>query len=250
MSLTHLAGIRAVVFDAVGTLLEPDPKPAVAYSEIGARHGSRLPLAVIASGFREAFDAQEQFDIARLLVTDETREHARWRAIVGSVLHDVVDRDACFQELWQHFACSTNWKLAPGVGQLLTNLREHQLKLAVASNFDGRLRSVLGGFPEGRLLHDIVISSEVGWRKPAPEFFAALCRRLECEPGEILFIGDSWANDYEGARQAGLQPLLLDPFGKHADEECRRIEDLAELLGVQKRTSETNSRRITAFGKR
>jgi putative hydrolase of the HAD superfamily len=230
MSLNHLDGIRAVVFDAVGTILEPDPKPAVVYSEIGGRHGSRLTDAVIATGFREAFDAQEQRDLTRHLATDETRELARWRAIVGSVLHDVADSETCFRELWEHFAASTNWKLIPGAGELLAALRKRDLKLAVASNFDGRLRSVLAGFPESRLLHDIVISSEVGWRKPAAEFFAALCRRLAYEPSEILFVGDNRGNDYDGARKAGLRALLLDPTAQYAQSDCRRIEKLADLL--------------------
>ena len=230
MSLTHLDGIRAVAFDAVGTLLEPDPKPALVYSEVGKRHGTGLSLAAIASGFREAFDAQEHCDVLSRLATDETRERTRWREIVGSVLHDVSDCEACFKELWQHFASSSNWKLAPGTGELLTTLRERKLKLAVASNFDARLHSVLAGFPECRWLHDVVISSEVGWRKPAPEFFAALCRRMECNPSEILFVGDNRTNDYDGAREAGLQALLLDPTGKYVKTDCRRILILGEML--------------------
>lgn len=235
MSFNHLDGIRAVVFDAVGTLLEPDPKPAVVYLDVGQRHGTKLPLEVIASGFREAFDAQEQLDVAHLLVTNEIRERARWRAIVGSVLHDVADHDACFQQLWQHFACPANWKLTPGTSELLATLRDRKLKVAVASNFDARLRTVLAGFPENRLLQDIVISSEVGWRKPAAEFFDVLCRRMECDPGEILFVGDNRANDYDGPAKAGLKALLLDAAGRHAKWDCRRIENLAELVQTYKR---------------
>ena len=230
-SCNHLDGIRAVVFDAVGTLLEPDPKPAVVYSEIGKRHGSKLPLAVVTSGFREAFDAQERHDVTLSQVTDETRELARWRAIVGSVLHDLDNREACFHDLWRHFARPASWRLVSGAAALFASFRELNLKIAVASNFDGRLRSVLAGFPESRLLHDIVISSEVGWRKPAPEFFAELCRRLASNPDQILFVGDSRGNDYEAPRRAGLRALLLDPAGRHAQSNCRRIEKLAELLG-------------------
>jgi putative hydrolase of the HAD superfamily len=231
MSLIHLDAIRAVVFDAVGTLIEPDPKPASVYFEIGSRHGSKLTLPAIATGFRAAFAAEEFRDSANSLATDEVRERARWRAIVSTVLHDIGDANACFLELWQHFASSRNWKLAPGAGALLAELRERELKLAVASNFDSRLRSVLAGFPESRLLHDVVISSEVGWRKPAAGFFTALCRRVNCDASEILFVGDSRDNDYDGARQAGMRALLLDPASRPANGECRRIANLAELLG-------------------
>ena len=230
MSHIHLDGIRVVAFDAVGTLIEPDPKPASVYFEIGSRQGSTLGLRAIGTGFREAFAAEELRDLANNLATDEVRERARWRAIVGTVLHDIGDADACFLELWQHFACATNWRLAPGAGALLAELRERGLKVAIASNFDSRLRSVLTCFPESRLLHDVVISSEVGWRKPAAGFFAALCRRLECDASEILFVGDSRYNDYDGARQAGMRALLLDPANLQTNGDCRRIANLADLL--------------------
>jgi putative hydrolase of the HAD superfamily len=230
MSTPLLDGIRAVAFDAVGTLIDPDPRPSAVYYEIGGRHGSRLPLSFISSAFREAFEFQERHDQSLLLATDEARERERWRAIVGSVLHDVLDREACFQELWQHFGQSANWKLAPGVADLFEALRARGLKLAVASNFDARLRPVLEGFAESRHVDQVVISSEVGWKKPAPQFFTELARRMECEPGEILFVGDHVDNDYEGARAAGLRGVLLDPANNQADPHSRGIVQLGELL--------------------
>jgi putative hydrolase of the HAD superfamily len=90
---------------------------------------------------------------------------------------------------------------------------------------------VLCGFAEYRLLDDLIISSEVGWRKPAPKFFEAVCQRLACEPGQILFIGDSIENDYAGARSAGMRALLIDAAGRHVQSDVRRIGSLAELVG-------------------
>jgi putative hydrolase of the HAD superfamily len=144
----------------------------------------------------------------------------------------VVDREACFQELWRHFGQAAHWKLAMGVAELFENLRARGLKLAVASNFDARLRPVLVGFAESRHLNQIVISSEVGWKKPAPQFFHALARRLQCEPGEVLFVGDHVDNDYEGAVAAGMRSVLFDPSRKRVGSIDRRIDKLGDLLGV------------------
>jgi putative hydrolase of the HAD superfamily len=230
MTTSFLNGIRAVAFDAVGTLIDPDPHPSTVYFEIGGRHGSRLPLSFISSAFREAFEFQERHDQSLLLATNEARELERWRAIVGSVLHDVADREACFQELWRHFGQATNWKLAPGVRELFENLRARGLKLAVASNFDGRLRPVLEGFAESRHVDQVVISSEVGWKKPAQQFFEELARRLQCEPGQILFVGDHLDNDYEGSQAVGMRSLLLDPNGSYRGSAVRRVETFSELF--------------------
>ncbi len=102
--------------------------------------------------------------------------------------------------------------------------------MGVASNFDARLHAVLGGFPElsparGR----VVVSSQLGWRKPAEAFFGAVASAAGRPPHEILYVGDDAANDYDGARASGLAAVLLDPRGR-----CKnavRIERLAELSG-------------------
>jgi putative hydrolase of the HAD superfamily len=56
----------------------------------------------------------------------------------------------------------------------------------------------------------LLISSEVGWRKPHPEFYRSVSRALELEPREIVWIGDSPAHDLIGPREAGFQAILLD----------------------------------------
>src|SRR5690606_20106058 len=61
----HLPGvtrperIRAVAFDAVGTLIHPDPPVAAIYEEISRRHGSRLTRDDVARRFRDAFAIAE-----------------------------------------------------------------------------------------------------------------------------------------------------------------------------------------------
>ena len=56
--------MRAVVFDAVGTLLHPDPAAAEVYVEIGLRFGSQLDLESVRRAFRKAFLRQEELNCA------------------------------------------------------------------------------------------------------------------------------------------------------------------------------------------
>src|SRR6478736_3784360 len=102
----------------------------------------------------------------------------------------------------------------PEAAPVIDSLGRRGFILGIGSNYDARLRTVLDGFPAlARLEERMVISSEVGYRKPAREFFRAVVRRAGCEAGEILFVGDDRANDYEGATAAGLQALLLGGTG-------------------------------------
>ena len=91
-------GIRAVVFDAVGTLLTPEPSAAEVYAEVGRRFGSRLDLPAIRARFRAAFAQEDERDRAASWRTDPAREERRWRAIVAHTLPDVGDRTDHLQE--------------------------------------------------------------------------------------------------------------------------------------------------------
>ncbi|HEX5269257.1 MAG TPA: HAD-IA family hydrolase [Gemmataceae bacterium] len=206
--------VRAVFFDAVGTLIHPDPPAAAVYAAVARSLGSRLTETEIAVRFRAAFAHEEGFDLANGLRTSEERERRRWRHIVAEVLHDVCDGERCFAELFAHFARPDAWRCDPHAAALLAELDRRGLVLGLASNYDARLRSVAAGLPELRPLRHMVISSEVGWRKPAPEFFAALGARTGLEPGAMLFVGDDPVNDYQGATAAGLRAVLIDRFAK------------------------------------
>ncbi|HKI35782.1 MAG TPA: HAD-IA family hydrolase [Gemmataceae bacterium] len=205
--------VRAVFFDAVGTLIHPEPAAAVVYTAVGQSLGSRLTTAEVAARFRIAFARQEALDLAHGLRTSEERERQRWRHVVAEVLDDVCDPARCFEELFAHFGRPQAWRCDPEAAALLLQLERQSYLLGMASNYDARLHGVAAGMPELRPLRHIVISSEVGWRKPAPQFFGALCARVDLNPAEILFIGDDRGNDYEGATAAGLRAVLVGVGG-------------------------------------
>lgn len=220
--------IGAVVFDAVGTLIHPEPSAVEVYEAVGRAHGSRITTEEIKARFRAAFAIEEAFDRERYgLRTSESREVERWRNIVAHVLSDVDNRSACFEELYQHFAKPKAWRCAPQADRILEDLAQQGLQLGLASNYDRRLHAVLAGLSELRRLKHIVISSEVGWRKPALPFFEIVCAHVGLPPGQVLFVGDDPINDYEGARTAGLGALLVDPLNRYPQRE--RIDGFAAL---------------------
>jgi putative hydrolase of the HAD superfamily len=198
-----------VFFDAVGTLLRPDPSVAVAYQRIGQKYGCDRPVDDLRRAFNVSFAAEEARDAAEGYRTDDGRERERWWAIVRAVLPEARDPEACFADLWDHFARPEHWRLEPATLEVLSHLTRQGLQVGLASNFDDRLLGIVQGLP---VLMDhldaVLVSSQVGWRKPAAEFYAALCEGFA--PHEVLMVGDDRVNDYEGARAAGLHAVLLD----------------------------------------
>jgi len=213
--------VRAVLLDAVGTLIAPDPPVREAYHAHGLRHGSRLSMEEVAGGFPAALAESGAPDGS----TDEEFELARWRAIVRRVFDDVADIEPLFGELWAHFAAPTSWRLTDGAQELCAELLSDGYVVGVASNFDARLRGVLQERLPGALLF---ISSELGWQKPQEPFFRAIETQLKLAPRELLLIGDDWENDVLGARRAGWQAIWLSDCAETAD--VPRVRSLRELL--------------------
>ncbi len=225
-----LRNIQAVIFDAVGTVIHPSPPAPAVYAEVARRFGSDLPVSVIRRRFIDAFREEEALDVSLGLRTSEQREIERWQRIVARTLGDVADPATCFDELFEHFSQPQAWQADPDALQTFEALAKLGYELGLASNYDRRLHRVAAGLPPLSLLKHVVISSEVGWRKPAREFFEILSERLGMPPNNILFVGDDFGNDYTGARDAGLQAVLIDRRDAHAEAEVVCIHRLNELL--------------------
>jgi len=112
----------------------------------------------------------------------------------------------------------------------LRALRAAGLKLVVASNWDVSLHEVLARTGLAGLVDGAVSSAEVGSAKPEGGLFArALALAGEAEPAAAWHVGDSPREDVEGARRAGLVPVLVARRGEAAPDGVRTIATLAEL---------------------
>jgi putative hydrolase of the HAD superfamily len=223
-------GIEGIVFDAVGTLIKPDPSVAAAYTATARRQGVELELEEVRTRFLVHFQCDEVHAEQGVLSTDEATERRRWRRIVSGVLPELTDPDRAFDELWDHFSSPASWRCFPDVAPALIALKQMGVSLCVGSNFDGRLRGVVQGLPELEpWLDSLVISSEVGYRKPHSEFFRAACDHLGLPPDRVLCVGDDVQNDVLGAIRAGLSGLLLDR-GAERPADLPHVANLTALV--------------------
>jgi putative hydrolase of the HAD superfamily len=230
------SGVRAVLFDAVGTLIRPEPPVPVAYEQIGRQFGSELSQTEIHSRFVRAFARQEQQDVTvHGLKTSESRERERWQQIVADVLDDVTDQAALFAALWEHFADARHWRLFDDAAQWLTKRKQSAVPVGIASNFDARLEGIVASMPRLALLQPrLFLSTRLGWRKPHVNFFRGIEQQLGLAPSELLFVGDHPEHDARAAREAGWRAVLVCREGpshlQAGESPGDSIRDLAEFL--------------------
>ncbi len=228
--MKSLSDIRAVVFDAVHTLILPKQSPVITYLQIAARFGITMDAKALGKRLMEAYAHEEQIDLQTEGRASENRERQRWENIVAYCFAPYGKNESIFPILWDYYAQSEAWVLPPEINDLFVKLESLQMKLRIASNFDARLLTAVQDLPlPEQIKQNVLVSSLIGWRKPAFPFFQEVIRSVDCSPEHILFIGDDRVNDLHGAQQAGMKALLLDPEKKSLDIK-NRIDSLLDLL--------------------
>jgi len=207
--------LRAVLFDAAGTLFTSRVPVAAAYAAIAQRHGVRVDERALRDGFHRAFHGAAGLAFGPALAPAELRRRERewWRAVVMESfagLGTFDDFDAYFDELFAYFADPAHWVVFAGIAELLNELRARGLTLAVVSNFDHRLYGILAGLGLDGFFESITISSEAGFAKPSPEIFRAALRRHRLDPASTIHVGDSELLDAAGALAAGIAPVIVE----------------------------------------
>ena len=225
--------ILAVVFDAVGTVMYTDPSVAAAYRRAIAQHcGVDISEEVVNTTVRNSL---RQRSVVSDLRTDEAAEDEFWATLIRDFCPQSDGFQSCFDDLFAHFGDAQNWRCFPDVPSTMSRLRHAGLQLAVASNFDRRLNSVCDGLSELGCVRHRIISSVVGWRKPAPQFFEAVTKCLKLPPARILMVGDDLTNDVAGAQAAGLQVAWIcrdESLCAELPAGAVRISTLEELPGL------------------
>jgi len=148
----------------------------------------------------------------------------------------------------RHYHATENlWEYVPEfVPPALVELRRMGLKLVVVSNANGTLVRAFHRLGLAPLVDVMLDSHEVGIEKPDRRLFDTALERSGADRSTTIHVGDFYNIDVVGARNAGLQAILVDQAGLYADADCPCIASIAELPALvrprDKRQSAADSR--------
>jgi putative hydrolase of the HAD superfamily len=204
------AGVKAVLLDALGTLVELQP-PAPRLQRLLAQYGLEVSEERAAAGFAAEIayyldhhlEGSDRERLERL--RDRCAEEMR-RALELPDLDHATARRAMLEAL--------EFRPYPDVLPALGELRERGLTLVVASNWDCSLSDWLEPAGITELVHGVVTSAEVGAPKPHPRVFERALAIADVGPSEALHVGDKVDNDVEGAAAAGVRAVLVQREGE------------------------------------
>jgi putative hydrolase of the HAD superfamily len=217
--------LRAVLFDVDFTLARPGPELGPeGYVRAGERHGLLLEPTC--------------YEAARDAALVDLRRHPEfehddeiWFRFTERIVRGMGgDADAaydCAVEITRAWERHENFQLYDDVPGTLAALRSAGLRIGLVSN---SARDVREFARHHGLDVDAGISSfHHGRTKPHESIFRAVLELLGVEPAEALMVGDTIADDIEGALAVGMRAILLDRKGVNPDFDPR-IESLNELL--------------------
>ena len=224
--------LKAVLFDYGKTLVEFD------YPETELLVAMRDAVPLLGPGAPDAETAVSEvlLPLERELETlgeDEVDylqvyERAWRRAGVDApraVLYRVLDRE---QQVWD-----AHVRPLPDALPTLAGLRERGLRTAIASNAPfppEMMRRQMRRLGFLGAVDAVVLSAEVGRRKPAPELYRAGLQAVGVGPDEALYVGDRLSEDYDGPRRLGMRALLLSSSPPPGVEAISRLAELLERL--------------------
>ncbi len=223
---------RAVFFDVDFTLIHPGPTfDAEGYRTFCERHGLTVDTArfddAVAAASRELEVGQDATYRAEMFVRFGRR-------VIEAMGGRGDGLDACAQEIYDEWAVCRHFSLYADVKPALEQLHASGLRLGLISNTHRCLDTFQSHFDLDMLIAGAVSSSDHGYMKPHPSIFEAALRELGVVAADAMMVGDSLSHDVAGARDLGMQAVLLDRSGRERGEEpdVAVITSLVELPAV------------------
>jgi putative hydrolase of the HAD superfamily len=224
--------IEAVLIDVGGVLVLPDhDRMAAAFDRAGVHVDHELLDRAHYAGVA-ALDKFTEGD--RDIWVRYNRAYARECHTPDDALDDAVEH------LLNEFATGAVWnRVVPSSVQALHELVPLGVRLAIVSNADGDTEERLRDFEicqvgpgPGVEMDAILDSSVVGVAKPDPRIFELALDALDVPAERAIHVGDTPGADVDGARAAGVHPVLVDPYDLHPDLDVERVSSLLDVVDV------------------
>jgi putative hydrolase of the HAD superfamily len=224
--------IEAVLIDVGGVLVLPDhDRIAGALGRAGVHvDRSRLDRAHYAGV--AALDEFTEGD--RDIWVRYNRAYARACKAPDDALDEAIEH------LLNEFATGAVWsRVVPGAVDALRELTALGVQLAIVSNADGDTEQRLRDFGIAQVgpgpgveINAILDSTVVGVAKPDPRIFELALDALDVSGERAIHVGDTPGADVDGARAAGVRPVLMDPYSFHPDLDVERVTSLREVVDL------------------
>ncbi len=229
--------IRAVFFDAGGTLIHPHPTVGEVYGGVAEQLGHRAEPADIEIRWLSVWhDYQQRARRDSLpLPRSDAEDRAMWIRITRSIRDGIpafrtLDFERWFDGIHAAFTRGACWRTYEEVPDVIAACRRQGLRCGVLSNWGSYLVGILRELGLDTAMDFVQVSALEGCLKPDREFFRRALAKAGVAAEEALHVGDTFADDAAGAQAAGLRSVHLDRSGRGLPR--RDVVTVQDLRGI------------------
>lgn len=218
--------IKAVLFDLGGTLIRTADIPVI-YKSILESFDVKVSIDQIA---RAHATNEEEFDVVKGQLELGRDFWIRWNSRVLEKAGVQQDREFLAKKIdelwWEH----SDLQVYPDVMVTIAQLKAEGVRIGVVTNgLKSDFQRILRKLKLTNCFDVVVGVDACNKGKPDGEIFLYALDKLGVRPEETVFVGDSVKYDYEGAKRAGIKPLLINREGK-TSENVDSISSLTDVL--------------------
>ena len=127
-----------------------------------------------------------------------------------------------------------NWLIVPGAKSLLDSLSRKKVHIGLITNasYAEDIRQLLQQHEIREYFDQIIISAEVGYRKPHKKIFSIALELMESRADQSVMIGDSLVADIWGASQSGIRSIWLKAYANVSSPLSQKIKPDAEADSI------------------
>lgn len=198
-----------ILFDAGGVILHYQPRLERFYRDFCLQNGLQRSDQEVDSAFVSVirtFNERAEADPLCQLKSQDWYEEILLKLKVSD-----EERKTLKPKLADAFSSQVKVTASNSTIDILQQLKDRGYRLGLISNWAGPLADILRAQDILDFFESVITSSDVGFAKPHPKIFEAALEDLSISSNECIFVGESYATDVMGARQAAIPCILYDP---------------------------------------
>ena len=230
--------LRAVFLDIGDTVMRPNPSWEHVYAMAFEEFGVDVDIDELYTALRSAYHHGGWGTEGGFEPTEET-SFQRTVAIDAAAIAELGLEpmpEAFYRRLSELFMVTSHWHIFPDAYPALEALQQRGLTVGAVSNWVWNLPELLHALDLVQHFDFIAASARIGFEKPHPKIFEWALREADADPAAVLHVGDHLDADVAGARDVGIEAVLIDRNGRYASDQVPEgvpvIRSLDELLPI------------------